>query len=260
LNEGKAICNPSDFIRYVAKNKNISPDVIRVPQRLVITYQRSRYERASKLIDGRCVDWWMYGDVQPFCIGRFNGVEIGLIRLWIGAPAAAMTLEEVIACGSLILFEVGLSGGLQPHLRVGDIVAVTQAIRDEGTSYHYLPKRVKVDSSPRLRNSLTDHLDDDKIKYSVGPVWSTDTVYRETRSKFLKFKNAGVLAVNMETSAIFAVAKYRNAEAGSAQMISDILTEGGWLQAYEHRSVRDSTGCLLKTVLKVLSEAEECET
>jgi uridine phosphorylase len=57
---------------------------------------------------------WMYGDAQPFCIGRFNNVEIAFIRLWIGAPAAAMTLEEVIACGAETIFEVGLSGGLQP--------------------------------------------------------------------------------------------------------------------------------------------------
>jgi uridine phosphorylase len=198
---------------------------------------------------------WMYGDPQPFCIGRFNNVEIAFIRLWIGAPAAAMTLEEVIACGAETIFEVGLSGGLQPSMQPSDIVVVTEAIRDEGTSYHYLPLEVKVESSPRLRNSLIDCLDGEKIKHSVGPVWSTDGVYRETRGKFRKLRESGVLAVNVETSAIFAIAKYRKVEAASAQVISNILTENGWLQAYEHHSVLETTDTVLKAVLKVLSRA-----
>lgn len=62
--------------------------------------------------------------------------------------------------------------------------------------------------------------------------------------------------MNMETSAIFALAKYRNVEAASVQVISDILTENGWLQAYEHHSVLESTEAVLKAVLNVLSEAE----
>jgi uridine phosphorylase len=198
---------------------------------------------------------WVNGDAQPFCIGRSNNVETALIRLWIGAPAAAMTLEEVIACGAETIFEVDLSGGLQPSMQPSDIVVVTEAIRDEGTSYHYLPSEVKVESSRRLRNSLIDCLDGEKIKHSVGPVWSTDSVYRETRGKFRKFRDSGVLAVNMETSAIFAVAKYRKVEAASAQVISDSLTENGWLQAYEHHSVLETTDTVLKAVLKVLSRA-----
>lgn len=190
-----------------------------------MTYQRSTYECAKRLIDGKSVDWWMYGESQPFCIGRFNDVEIGLGRFWIGAPAVAMTLEEVIACGAKTIFEVGLSGGLQAFLQPGDIIVATKAIRDEGTSYHYLPPEVKVESSTRLRERLVKHLNEKNIKHFVGPVWSTDGVYRETRSKFRKFKNAGTLVVNMETSPIFAVAKCRNVEVASAQVISDILTE-----------------------------------
>jgi uridine phosphorylase len=254
LSEDEAICDPSDFIKYVAQNKNIPADSIRVPDRLVITYQRSTYNNASKLIDGKCVDWWMYGDAQPFCIGHLGKAEIGLLRLWIGAPAAVMTLEEITTCGSKTIFEVGMSGGLQSYLKPSDIVIATEAIRDEGTSHHYFPPEVKVESSARLRTKLVDQLEGEKIKYFVGPIWSTDAVYRETRRKFREFKNSGVLAVNMETSAIFALAKFRNVEAASAQVISDVLTEKGWLQAYEHRTVQESTGLLLKAVFKVLSQ------
>ena len=253
MSEDKAICTPSDTIRYVAENRKVPVEALNIPQRLLMTYQRSAYECAKNLINGKSVEW-MYGESQSFCIGRFNDVEIGVGRFWIGAPAAAFTLEEAIACEAKTIFEVGVSGALQTFLQPGDIVVVTEAIRDEGTSHHYLPPEVKVESSARLRDKLIMYLNKKKIKHFVGPVWSTDGVYRETCGKFRKFKNTGVLAVDMETSAIFAVAKYRNVEAASAQVISDVLTENGWLQAFGHQSVRENTQVLLKAVLEVLSK------
>ena len=84
---------------------------------------------------------------KPSCTGRFNGVEIGVGLFPIGAPAAASTLEEAIACGAKMIIEVGLAGGLQGFLKPADIIVVTEAVRDEGTSYHYLPPGVKVESS-----------------------------------------------------------------------------------------------------------------
>lgn len=182
-------------------------------------------------------------------------MEIGVGRFWIGAPAAAFTLEEAIACEAKTIFEVGVSGALQTFLQPGDIIVVTEAIRDEGTSHHYLPTEVKVEASARLRDKLIEHLMDGKIRHFVGPVWSTDGVYRETRSKFRRFRDGGVLAVDMETSAIFTVAQYRNVEAASVQVISDVLTENGWLQAFGHQSVRENTEVLLKAVLEVLSKS-----
>jgi len=254
LSEDEPICTPSDTIRYVAENRKVSLDALRVPQRLLMTYQRSAYECAKNLVNGKSFEW-IYGESQPFCIGRFNGVEIGIGRFWIGAPAAAFILEEAIACDAKTIFEVGLSGGIQTFLQPSDIIIVTEAIRDEGTSHHYLPPEVKVESSARLRDKLIMYLNKKKIKHFIGPVWSTDGVYRETRGKFRKFKNTDVLAVNMETSAVFTVAKYRNVEAASAQVISDVLTENGWLQAFGHQSVRENTEVLLKAVLEVLSKS-----
>jgi uridine phosphorylase len=244
---------PLDFIKYVAKIKKHSIDEIRVPSRLLVTYQTRTYERARRLIGGKSVGWWVYGEMQPFCVGSFNNKEIGAIRLFVGAPAAAMALEEVIACGAKTIFEVGFSGGLQPFLQAGSIVVIAEAIRDEGTSQHYLPSKEKTVPSERLRSRLVDQLDEEKVGHFVGSVWSTDGVYRETRSKFRKFRKAGVLCVDMETSAVFAVAKYRNVEAASAQVISDIVTENEWQPHFRHQSVRENAEVLLRAVLKTLA-------
>lgn len=252
MSEDDAIFTPDDVIRYMVENRKIPVDNIRIPERLLLTYQRSAYECAKNLVNGKCVEW-LYGEAQPFCVGKHNDIEIGVGRFWIGAPAAAMTLEEAIACGAKSIFEVGIAGSLQTFLQPCHLVVVTEAVRDEGTSHHYLPSEVKVESCVRLRERLIKHLTERKIAHSMGPVWSTDGVYRETRGKFRKFRDNGVLAVNMETSALFAVAKCRNVEVASAQVISDVLTETGWLQAFHHQSVKESTEILLRAVLATLS-------
>lgn len=253
MGKDEPVFTPSDFIRYIAEARNLPINAVRVPERLLMTYQRSAYEYGRKLIDGRLVDWWIYGERQPFCTGEFSNAEIGLGLFWIGAPAAVMTLEELIACGARTIFEVGTGGGLQDFLEPGSVVVVTEAIRDEGTSRHYLRTKLKVESSARLRDRLTDCLREKEIKHYVGPVWSTDGVYRETRGKFRRFRDRGILAVNMETSAVFALARFRGVEAASAQVISDILTEMGWVQAFEHKLVQENTNTLVKAALTVLS-------
>lgn len=175
--------------------------------------------------------------------------------MWVGAPAAAAILEELIACGAKSVFEVGTAGGLQSSSKPGDIVVVTGAIRDEGTSNHYFGPEVGLEASPKLRNLLIQRLNIKGIKHQTGPVWTTDGVYRETKSKLVKFRSQGALAVNMETSALFAVAKCHNIEIASAQVISDILSEEGWQPAFKNKKVSESLRTLLITVIEVLAAA-----
>ena len=256
MSEDKAIFSASDVIHFIAKNEDITFESMKLPERLLVTYHKHTYETAKKLVSGNSIDWWLKWTDQPFCVGQFSGVRIAVGRFMVGAPAAAMTLELAIACGVRVIFEVGLSGGLQPFLQPGSIVIATTAMRDEGTSFHYLPPEVNVESSTTLRDCLIKHLNQRKIKHSVGPVWSTDGVYRETRNKLQRFKSRGCLAVNMETSAIFAVAEFRGVEAASAQVISDILTEAEWHPHFlSHQSVRENAKILLQAVLLVLSKS-----
>jgi uridine phosphorylase len=253
LSEDESVSRPSDTINYAAKNRKIPVESLRIPQHLILTYQRSTFECAKNLVKGDCVEW-LYGESQPFCVGHFDDLEVGVGRFWIGAPATAFTLEEAIGCGARTVFEVGVSGGIQSYLQLSDIVVIVGAIRDEGTSHHYFPPEVKVESDVQLRDRLIEHLKAKGIRHFVGSVWSTDGAYRETKGKLRKFRDSGVLAVDMETSAVLAIAKYRNVRAASAQVISDILTDDGWELAFGHQSVRESTQTLLKNVLETLSE------
>ena len=105
MSDSKAVFTPSDTIRYVAENRKVPIDALKIPERLLITYQRSTYENAKNLINGKSFEW-IYGEIIPFCIGQYNNVKICVGRFLIGAPAAAMILEEAIACGATKIFEV----------------------------------------------------------------------------------------------------------------------------------------------------------
>jgi uridine phosphorylase len=258
LSENDVLFNPEDFLEYEARRRGVNRKAFQIPERLMLVYQSNAFKYVKKFfgknMNGKTMRW-LYGKSRPFLIGNLNDTEIGAFRAWIGAPAAAIMLEELIACGAKKIFEVGMAGGLQSGLKPGDLIVVTEAIRDEGTSNHYFAPEVKLESSHKLRNLLIQELTKKRIKYSVGPVWTTDGVYRETKSKFLKFRNQGVLAVNMETSALFAVAKYRNVEIASAQVISDVLTAEGWLFAFSDKKVLGQLRKLLKLTANALAKS-----
>lgn len=103
---------------------------------------------------------------------------------------------------------------------------------------------------------MIEQLTAEGIKHVIGPVWITDRVYREKHSKVLKFRNQGVMTVNMETSALFAVAEYHNMEIASSQVVSDIISESGWLPAFRQQEVQQSLQTLLGIIIKVLSKID----
>lgn len=242
--DDEPIFTPMDFVRYVSETRNIPLDRLQIPERVIILYRKSAFRNIQRDFIGRLEDW-IYGEDRPLYILEHEGVSIGVIRSGVGAPTAAFVLEELIACGAKEILEVGIAGGIQPNLDLGDIIVVTEAMRDEGASNHYFPERVKLESSERLRTAIIRSLEAEKQRFHSGPVWTTDGAYRETRRKFRKFRNNGALVVNMETSALFAVAKYRQVNIASLQVVSDILSETGWSPAFRHESV---TAAFSKTV------------
>jgi uridine phosphorylase len=144
----------------------------------------------------------------------------------IGAPSTVATLELAIAFGVGTILFFGICGSLQPDLHIGDLVLVEQALREEGTSYHYLPPEEPAVATPELVEAAARHLADEP--YRRGLIWTTDAPYRETRTKVRRLAGAGVLGVEMETSAVYALARYRGVEALSLQIVSDQLVGDKW--------------------------------
>jgi uridine phosphorylase len=127
-----------------------------------------------------------------------------------GAPMAAGLLEGVIAHGARVVVACGGAGVLDPAIPLGQIIVPTAAIRDEGTSYHYLPPSREVAANPRGIELLHELLESQGIPYLSGKTWTTDAVFRETRSKIQARRAEGAIVVEMEAAALFAIGDFRN--------------------------------------------------
>ncbi len=145
-----------------------------------------------------------------------------------GAPLAGALLEELIALGCRKFVACGSAGALKSELRRGAIVVPNAAVRDEGTSYHYMPPSRVVEANPVVVEKLVKVLENHHIKYEVGKTWTTDAFYRETNGKIAKRKAEGCLTVEMECSALFAIAKYRNVLLGQYLLAGDDCGGNEW--------------------------------
>jgi uridine phosphorylase len=135
--------------------------------------------------------------------------RVALFHPGVGAPLAAAFLEEVIALGARKFIACGGAGVLDSSIALGHPIIPMSAVRDEGTSYHYLPPGREVEPSPEGVAALRAVLEERSVPYLMGKTWTTDAIYRETPAKVRKRKEEGCLAVEMEAAALFAVARFR---------------------------------------------------
>ena len=140
---------------------------------------------------------------------RLAGRSLAVFHPGVGAPLAVALLEEVIALGARALIACGGGGALDPSLSVGQLILPTAAVRDEGTSYHYLPPSREVAANPAGVAAVSTILQRHNIPYTLGKTWTTDAFYRETPAKVVRRRAEGCLIVEMEAAALFAVAQFR---------------------------------------------------
>ena len=159
-----------------------------------------------------------------------------------GAPYAVMLLETLVCWGVKRIVFWGWCGAIAPEVKIGDIIIPTSAVVDEGTSKHYPQGAV---NSPDGRKTLLSAPDAALVKTIAhqlpthhlfcrfGPIWTTDAIYRETRAKVASFQKEKVLAVEMELSALFTVARFRGVSLAGALVVSDDLSSLSWRPGFK---------------------------
>jgi len=115
-------------------------------------------------------------------------------------------------------------------------VVVDRAVRDEGTSHHYLSDERYADATGSLVGGLAAALADRGIARRVGLSWTTDAIFRETTAELEHYRSEGVLTVEMEAAAVFAVASYRGADAVAVLSVFDRLLGDRWETTTARRS------------------------
>ena len=146
----------------------------------------------------------------------------------VGAPATAVAVEQLAARGVQRIVAVGLAGGLTADLPAGAVVLASRALRDEGTSYHYLPAERYALADAHLTGTLGAALADFAIPTRVGATWTTDAPLRETAEEVAAYTAEGVLTVEMEAAALFAVGQALGVQTAAVLIVSDTLHSGRW--------------------------------
>jgi uridine phosphorylase len=144
-------------------------------------------------------------------LNRFadGGIELGLIGCAVGAPFAVLIAEQLFACGCRLLISMTSAGQIAPLKPPPYFILIDKALRDEGTSYHYLPPAEFSHAGEALLALLDGAFSALRVPVERGATWTTDAPFRETAETIAAMRRKGLLAVEMEAAALYAFASAR---------------------------------------------------
>lgn len=188
--------------------------------------------------DGDLTDWLVQQDLaKPFsswpCFHTamysvdLGNTTCGLVARTIGGPYAVLIAEQLLAAGARLIVGLTSAGRVAPSLPLPCIVVASAAIRDEGTSCHYLPPAERVECPTAIGKSLVAELQRLNFIVREGLVWTTDAPYRETATQLRHWADQGVLAVEMQAASLFAFATARAANIAMVARVSNAVDHHG---------------------------------
>jgi uridine phosphorylase len=158
---------------------------------------------------------------------ELEGMKCGIIGRTIGGPYAVLIAEQLHAAGVRLIIGLTSAGRIAVDLPLPGLVVATSAIRDEGTSYHYLPPEEDAICPSHLTLPIARELSNIGLAVRMGKVWTTDAPYRETSEQLAKWEREGVLAVEMQAASLFAFGKARNAKVAVVARVSNAVDHKG---------------------------------
>jgi len=195
---------------------------------------------------GRHPGWACYHtDLYVF---REGGHEYGILGCIVGAAFAVLVAEELFASGCRFLVSMTSSGQILPVQAPPYFIVIERALRDEGTSYHYLPPSDYSEAAMHLTQMAREALTAAGIMIQSGATWTTDAPFRETEKAIDAAKNAGILAVEMEAAALYTFAKARNRE---VLCFAHVTNQMGRIEGDFEKGVADGAEESLKVIALV---------
>ena len=215
----RAIINPEDL------NESIEG----FPETAVSCFARETFARMLADFEHELITTTSMANIEiPIYQVLVDGRELALFNAPVGASACVAILEDLIAFGMKKLVLFGTCGILDEEIKETSVIIPTAALRDEGTSYHYQPASRELEVNLGLQEFLTAFLDERGISHSKGKVWTTDGIYRETPAKLRQRKAEGAICVDMECSAVAALAAFREITVCQFFYAADHLSEEAW--------------------------------
>lgn len=199
-----SVFNPENLLRESRRQNNIPkcevPEICVLDPDGDLVDWLKKEERASR---DRC--WACYhSELYTF---ELSGTKIGVIPCAVGASYAVLVAEQLFVSGCELLISITSAGVISEKLVEKKFALITEALRDEGTSYHYLPPEEPSIIPENLLKQLRVKAENSETSFFEAKSWTTDAPYRETQSAIDSMQSEDVVCVEMEASALYAFAR-----------------------------------------------------
>jgi uridine phosphorylase len=209
--ENKAYVTPSVFtpenlLREARRQKTIAEG--NIPRICVLDPDGDLVEYLVKTNQAHLHPHWACYHTRLYSFTN-EGIEYGIIPHVVGASFAVLVAEELFVSGCNLLISITSAGQIVPKGQPPYFVLIERALRDEGTSYHYLPPTAYSHINEMLLDELEGAFEDASVRVLRGATWTTDAPFRETEAAIEYARSQGILGVEMEAAALYAFAQVK---------------------------------------------------
>ncbi len=222
--------------------------------RVIFTFARPDYELLCRMAGaaGPARHLWNCALRE----GTWQGRAVAIVAPAMGAPYATMVLEKLIVLEARLALVLGWCGSLQADVAIGDLVLPEAAVSADGTSGHYLATGADPKPDAALYGGLRRRLEETAVPWHTGRVWTTDAVFRETVGQVRHYQAQGVLVVDMEIAALFAVGQFRGLPVAGLLVVSDELASLTWRYDFRRPEFQQARELAARLVLDAAAAGE----
>lgn len=240
-----SIFTPDALLREARRQKGVDvgsvPDICILDPDGDIVRHLLAAKRAQRLAVWPCY----HTDLYTF---EHENVPYGIVGCAVGAAFAVLVAEELFASGCRLLLSMTSAGQILPVQAPPYFVVIDRALRDEGTSYHYLPPADYSVADVQLAQLAKASLTAAGISVQVGPSWTTDAPFRETTEAIDAARGAGILTVEMEAAALYAFATARQQQ---VLCLAHVTNQMGQIEGDFEKGGDDGAGASLTVIVKI---------
>ena len=201
-----SVFRPEALLREARRQRQLP--LIAIPEICVLDPDGDVVRHLKRTGAGRIHEGWACYHTELLAFDLDGIGEIGIVGCAVGAPFAVLVAEQLFASDCRLLASVTSAGQITPIGPTPYFVLIDRAVRDEGTSYHYLPPATFAEAPDAMLLAAIERelLGVPGIPVHRGPTWTTDAPYRETEAAIASARDQGALAVEMEAAALYAFA------------------------------------------------------
>ena len=235
---------PKELVKIELKNAGFDIETIQVPKRVYILAD----DIYDAMVEKGCGEYKypIGGKLYVFK----NNPQVGFIKGKMCSPGIATQAEDLVAGGVTEFVHVGLTGGINQDLNIGDVVLTDGAYNDTAVARLYGFDYDFIASTKNLTDEMEQLLTDGGIDLRRGKHWTTDAGYRETWGQIINYRAKGALCVEMEGVGLFTIARYRGCAASAIYVITDVLSEDGWHLGWEGDVIPKTVAKVVDVIVK----------